>query len=154
MLENPPYFYYVGLEGMFVGNRWIQAPESLRGFHSAGNGGLVVDYGTTFTMPPAKLRRLKAEFLLTLGKDNERAEDGEEAIGRDESRWMESVPKLVLVFRGNASVEIPEEESRSHVASSNTPGASLWWGPHGRTNSGRLVGPRGCQATFGSRTLK
>ncbi|XP_031482578.1 probable aspartyl protease At4g16563 [Nymphaea colorata] len=118
LLPNPrkPYFYYVGLEGALVGNRWISAPESLRGVDSAGNGGLVVDSGTTFTTLPGEFfQRVKAEFVRGLGGSLERASDVEEASGVgpcyyvEGGDWRRTVPGLVLVFRGNASVELPKE---------------------------------------------
>nr|VVV78941.1 unnamed protein product [Nymphaea colorata] len=161
MPENPgkPYLYYVGLEGVFVGNRWIQAPESLKGFDSAGNGGLAVDSGTTFTL----FHRVE-EFVLTLGKNRQRAGDVEEASGLgpcfyvEENNWMTSVPKLVLVFRGNASVDLPKEScffrfgrrrSQAHVANSKNPGCFLMVGTtEGEDGDEEVSGPAGVLGNF------
>ncbi|KAK6157988.1 hypothetical protein DH2020_005302 [Rehmannia glutinosa] len=56
LLENPKhsYFYCVGLEAVTIGKIKIPAPESLRRVDRRGNGGMVVDSGTTFTMLPKK----------------------------------------------------------------------------------------------------
>ncbi|KQK05459.1 probable aspartyl protease At4g16563 [Brachypodium distachyon] len=45
-----PNFYYIGLEGVTIGdNAAIPAPPSLSGIDSEGNGGVIVDTGTTYT---------------------------------------------------------------------------------------------------------
>ncbi|CAK7336948.1 unnamed protein product [Dovyalis caffra] len=55
MLNNPMYpdYYYIGLEAITVGNvRATEAPSSLREFDSQGNGGMLIDSGTTYTHLP------------------------------------------------------------------------------------------------------
>lgn len=55
MLKNPTYhnYYYIGLEAVTVGNvSATQVPLSLREFDSQGNGGLLIDSGTTYTHLP------------------------------------------------------------------------------------------------------
>ncbi|KAJ6764593.1 CHLOROPLAST NUCLEOID DNA-BINDING PROTEIN-LIKE [Salix koriyanagi] len=55
MLKSPMYpnYYYVGLEAITVGNvSAIEVPSSLREFDSLGNGGMLVDSGTTYTHLP------------------------------------------------------------------------------------------------------
>lgn len=48
-----PNFYYVGLEGIKVGNFSVtEIPLSLREFDSSGNGGMLIDSGTTYTHLP------------------------------------------------------------------------------------------------------
>ncbi|KAJ8452367.1 hypothetical protein Cgig2_006172 [Carnegiea gigantea] len=51
-LEYPNY-YYIGLEGITVGNASMkQAPTNLREFDAEGNGGMMIDSGTTYTHLP------------------------------------------------------------------------------------------------------
>jgi hypothetical protein len=55
MLKSPMYpnYYYVGLEAITVGNvSATEVPSSLREFDSLGNGGMLVDSGTTYTHLP------------------------------------------------------------------------------------------------------
>nr|XP_011460458.1 PREDICTED: probable aspartic protease At2g35615 isoform X1 [Fragaria vesca subsp. vesca] len=55
MLKSPiyPNNYYIGLEAITIGNNSItQVPLSLREFDSQGNGGMLIDSGTTYTHLP------------------------------------------------------------------------------------------------------
>lgn len=47
-----PNFYYIGLEGIGVGDGTTAAPPSLSSIDSQGNGGTIVDTGTTYTSLP------------------------------------------------------------------------------------------------------
>ncbi|KAI4312502.1 hypothetical protein MLD38_037309 [Melastoma candidum] len=58
MLQSSMYpnYYYTGLEGVTVGNAdRIQVPTILREFDSQGNGGFLIDSGTTYTHFPDPL---------------------------------------------------------------------------------------------------
>ncbi|KAL6992010.1 hypothetical protein U1Q18_010121 [Sarracenia purpurea var. burkii] len=55
MLKSPmfPNYYYIGLEGLSVGNsRVTEVPLILREFDLFGNGGFLIDSGTTYTHFP------------------------------------------------------------------------------------------------------
>ncbi|KAM1107777.1 hypothetical protein EV1_004464 [Malus domestica] len=56
MLKSPMYpnNYYIGIEAITIGNASAvtQVPSSLREFDSQGNGGLLIDSGTTYTHFP------------------------------------------------------------------------------------------------------
>ncbi|KAK9268013.1 hypothetical protein L1049_010452 [Liquidambar formosana] len=55
MLKSPMYpnYYYIGVEAITVGNISATAvPLSLREFDSHGNGGMLIDSGTTYTHLP------------------------------------------------------------------------------------------------------
>lgn len=55
MLTTPMYpsFYYIGLEAITITNSTvIEAPSSLRAIDSQGNGGMLIDSGTTYTHLP------------------------------------------------------------------------------------------------------
>ncbi|XP_052210938.1 probable aspartyl protease At4g16563 [Diospyros lotus] len=119
MLDNPkhPYFYSVGLEAVSVGNRRIPAPESLRKIDRDGNGGIVVDSGTTFTVLPAELYdSVVGEFTRRMGRARKRASVVEEKTGLSPCYYLgESagevarVPAVVLHFGGNSSVALPRK---------------------------------------------
>ncbi|KAG9150332.1 hypothetical protein Leryth_027704 [Lithospermum erythrorhizon] len=115
MLENPkhPYFYCVGLEGISLGRTRIESPQCLKDVDSKGNGGMVVDSGTTFTMLPAKFHEnVVAEFRTRVDKVYNRASHIEENTGLSPCYYINddiSVPKLVLHFGGNSSVAMPRK---------------------------------------------
>ncbi|KAF5180219.1 Aspartyl protease family protein [Thalictrum thalictroides] len=117
ILHNPkhPYFYCVGLEAITVGKKRIPAMESLKRVNRKGNGGMVVDSGTTFTMLPTKLyEAIVTEFENTIGSVLTRANQVEEQTGLNACYYYDNelvsltkVPKLVLHFVGNSSVTLP-----------------------------------------------
>ncbi|XP_027337630.1 probable aspartyl protease At4g16563 [Abrus precatorius] len=116
MLENPkhPYFYCVGLDGISVGKRTIPAPEMLRRVNRRGDGGVVVDSGTTFTMLPAGFYdSVVAEFDGRVGRENERARRVEEKTGLAPCYYLNAmvkVPAVTLRFAGgNSSVVLPRK---------------------------------------------
>ncbi|KAJ6847164.1 putative aspartyl protease [Iris pallida] len=85
MLKNPvfPNYYYIGLEGIGVGNgSLVEVPSSLNSFDPEGNGGLLIDSGTTYTHLPGPLYdRLLRELGSTIAYP--RAEDVERRTGFD-----------------------------------------------------------------------
>ncbi|XP_043718364.1 probable aspartyl protease At4g16563 [Telopea speciosissima] len=119
MLDNPkyPYFYCVGLEAVSVGGSRIPAPEILKRVNSKGDGGMVVDSGTTFTMLPAKLyEAVVAEFDHRVGRVYKRSRETEDQTGLSPCYYIDDsvnkaafakVPKLALHFVGNATVVLP-----------------------------------------------
>ncbi|KAL8258214.1 hypothetical protein R6Q59_030255 [Mikania micrantha] len=59
MLNNPMYpnYYYIGLEGISItqetgSGSLVQVPSNLKNFDSSGNGGMLIDSGTTYTHLP------------------------------------------------------------------------------------------------------
>ncbi|XP_051115506.1 probable aspartyl protease At4g16563 [Andrographis paniculata] len=118
MLDNPKhkYFYCVGLEGVSIGKRRIPAPASLQRVDRRGNGGMVVDSGTTFTMLPRRFyKAVVGEFDRRVGAVYRRARAVEDRTGlgpcyygkEENEKLAAKVPKLVFHFGGNASVEMP-----------------------------------------------
>ncbi|KAA8521388.1 hypothetical protein F0562_012050 [Nyssa sinensis] len=117
MLHNPrhPYFYCVGLEAVLVGKRRIVTPESLKRVDRGGNGGMVVDSGTTFTMLPSELyESVVTEFNRRLGHVSKRASQTEDKTGLSPCYYFDDsvdvaakVPAVVLHFVGNSSVVLP-----------------------------------------------
>ncbi|KAK4262607.1 hypothetical protein QN277_028148 [Acacia crassicarpa] len=118
MIENPkhPYFYCVGLMGISVGNSTIPASKMLSRVDEEGNGGMVVDSGTTFTMLPASLyNSVVAEFNGRVGRVHERAGEVEDKTGLgpcyfSEKKKTVEIPTVTLHFVGNnSSVVLPRK---------------------------------------------
>lgn len=109
MLRNPkhPYFYCVGLAGISVGKRNIPAPEMMKKVDRNGDGGVVVDSGTTFTMLPASLYdSVVSEFGIRVGRVAKRASDVEEKTGLGPCYFLKGlveVPTVTWHFVGNGS---------------------------------------------------
>ncbi|CAN0842225.1 Probable aspartyl protease At4g16563 [Linum grandiflorum] len=115
LLDNPkhPYFYTVGLVGISVGKRYIQAPNLLKRIDREGTGGLVVDSGTTYTMLPGRYYdAVVTEFDNRVGQVHKRAKGVEGRTGLSPCYYYDivaSVPSMILHFSGNrSSVEIPK----------------------------------------------
>ncbi|CAL5015713.1 unnamed protein product [Urochloa decumbens] len=115
LLHNPkhPYFYSVALEAVTVGATRIPANPSLGRVDRAGNGGMVVDSGTTFTMLPGETHALVAgAFARAMDAAGfARAERAEAETGLAPcyryAATDSGVPPLALHFRGNATVALP-----------------------------------------------
>ncbi|CAD6260172.1 unnamed protein product [Miscanthus lutarioriparius] len=116
LLHNPkhPYFYSVALEAVSVGATRIQARPELARVDRAGNGGMVVDSGTTFTMLPNETyaRVVEAFARAMAAAGFARAERAEEQTGLTPCYHYAAasdrgVPPLALHFRGNATVALP-----------------------------------------------
>lgn len=79
-----PNYYYIGLEAVTVGNvnATTKVPLTLREFDSQGNGGLLIDSGTTYTHLPEPFY---SELLSVLESDitYPRAKEQEEKTGFD-----------------------------------------------------------------------
>ncbi|KAH6818070.1 Eukaryotic aspartyl protease family protein [Perilla frutescens var. frutescens] len=117
LLENPKhsYFYCVGLKAVSIGKRIIPAPVSLQRVDQRGNGGMVVDSGTTFTMLPRKFYlSVVGEFDRRVGETHRRSSAVEERTGLspcyygdEREKSFNDVPKLALHFGGNSTVVMP-----------------------------------------------
>ena len=119
LLDNPkhPYFYSVGLDAISVGSQRIPAPENLKSVDREGNGGVVVDSGTTYTLlPTGFFKSVAAELERRVGKVVKRDREAELRTGLSPCFGLELgkrnlgfiVPNLVLHFGGNnCSVVLP-----------------------------------------------
>ncbi|KAK7252677.1 hypothetical protein RIF29_36794 [Crotalaria pallida] len=109
MLRNPkhPYFYCVGLAGISVGKKMLPAPEILRRVDGKGDGGMVVDSGTTFTMLPASLyESVVGEFDARVRRVHVRAREIENKTGLGPCYYLDRVSEVPVVtfhFVGNGS---------------------------------------------------
>ncbi|CAI0540790.1 unnamed protein product [Linum tenue] len=116
MLTSPlyPNYYYVGLEALTVVGTTTTAetPTSLREFDSQGNGGMLMDSGTTYTHLPEPYY---SDLLSTLRSAivYPRAADVETKTGFDLCYRVPSVavgfPVVTFRFLNNVSVVLGEE---------------------------------------------
>ncbi|WVZ99199.1 hypothetical protein U9M48_044531 [Paspalum notatum var. saurae] len=115
-----PNFYYVGLEGVGVGNGTAAAaPPSLSGVDAEGNGGVLVDTGTTYTHLPDPFY---ASVLEALGSaaPYERARDVEARTGFGLCLRVpcarapcadDQLPPVSLRLRGGATLTLPKQST-------------------------------------------
>ncbi|GAV62806.1 Asp domain-containing protein [Cephalotus follicularis] len=115
-----PNYYYIGLEAITVGNvnNATEVPLSLRGFDSQGNGGLMIDSGTTYThLPEPFYSQLLSILQATITYP--RATEIETRTGFDLcynipcpkntlANHVDILPSITFHFLNNASLVLPE----------------------------------------------
>ncbi|GKV44265.1 hypothetical protein SLEP1_g51462 [Rubroshorea leprosula] len=122
MLKSPilyPNYYYIGLEAITVGNYTTanEAPLNLKEFDSQGNGGMIIDSGTTYTHLPDPFY---SQLLSTLGSmiPHPRATEFEMKTGFDlcykvpcpNNTFRNDVfPPITFHFLNNVSLVLPQE---------------------------------------------
>ncbi|GFQ05608.1 aspartic proteinase nepenthesin-2 [Phtheirospermum japonicum] len=118
MLYNPvyPYFYYIGLKGVTVGDTTIQAPVSLSEFNSSGDGGFLMDSGTTYTHLPEPFYSQLLSTLKSVIK-YPRAEDVEDGSWSDlcydmpirkNNSQPDGLPSVTFHFLNNVSLTLAQ----------------------------------------------
>ncbi|XP_057829804.2 probable aspartyl protease At4g16563 [Cryptomeria japonica] len=132
MLDNPMYpnYYYIGLEGIIINNTYLEVPLSLQGFDSEGNGGMIIDSGTTYTHLPEKFYK---QILSTLQEiiPYSRSHEYEKRTAFDlcyqttASQNQQSFPTISFRFKNNITIVLPSENhfysfSPPSVSSNNT----------------------------------
>lgn len=124
MLKSPMYpnYYYVGLEAVTLGNLTApNVPQSLREFDYEGNGGLLIDSGTTYTHLPEPFY---SELLSTLQLliSYPRATKHEQLTGFDLCYTVPApnntiivtgdvLPSITFHFLNNVSLVLPEQNT-------------------------------------------
>ncbi|KAG6423570.1 hypothetical protein SASPL_113971 [Salvia splendens] len=122
-VESPMYpnFYYIGLEAITVGNTTpTQVPLNLRGFDSAGNEGMIIDSGTTYTHLPEPFYSQLVETL-EAAITYPRATQVEERSGFslcyhvpcqfNNILGADDIPPITFHFLKNASLTLPQGNS-------------------------------------------
>ncbi|KAL5577674.1 hypothetical protein UlMin_019373 [Ulmus minor] len=117
MLKSPMYpnYYYIGLEAVSVGNfSTTQVPLTMREFDSHGNGGMLIDSGTTYThLPEPIYSQLLSNLRSSISYP--RAEDIETKTGFDlcykipyysNNNFTDDhdLPSITFHFLNNASI--------------------------------------------------
>ncbi|KAL8168095.1 hypothetical protein V2J09_009594 [Rumex salicifolius] len=109
-----PYseYYYISLSKFVVGGKVVQIPSEYLVASAKGNGGVIVDSGSTFTfMERAVFGPVARELEKQMSK-YKRAEEVEQESGLGPCYNITGqadveVPKLVLVFTGGARMDLP-----------------------------------------------
>ncbi|CAA0823838.1 Eukaryotic aspartyl protease family protein [Striga hermonthica] len=132
LLDNPryPYFYYIGLESVTVGNKVnIPAPESLRVLSSSGKGGVIIDSATSNTHLPGPLYSDLLKAIKSMVKYS-RALDMEAKTAfhlcyrvPKNNATPGGFPSITFHFLNNVSLELPPGNLFYKVA---PPKKSLW----------------------------
>ncbi|WCJ41889.1 Eukaryotic aspartyl protease family protein [Euphorbia peplus] len=107
-------YYYIGLRRISVGSRNVKIPYKYLTPGKDGNGGTVIDSGTTFTyMAKDALEKLSSEFISQV-KNYKRAVQVEQLTGLRPCFNVAGAkrldfPKLTLHFKGGSDLELPTE---------------------------------------------
>ncbi|KAG4195946.1 hypothetical protein ERO13_A06G140600v2 [Gossypium hirsutum] len=119
MLKSPmfPNYYYIGLEAITVGNvKSAEVPLNLREFDSQGNGGMLIDSGTTYTHLPEPFYSQLLSMLQPMIA-YPRATDVERRTGFDlcyevpcpNNRFTnDPFPSITFHFMNNVSLVLPQ----------------------------------------------
>ncbi|KAL0398158.1 UNVERIFIED_CONTAM: Ras-related protein RAa [Sesamum radiatum] len=123
ILKSPMYpnYYYIGLEAVTVGNTTAtQVPLNLREFDSSGNGGMIIDSGTTYTHLPEPLYSQLLSVLQS-AVTYARATEVEERSGFDlcyripcpnnNISLADDLPSITFHFLNNVSLTLPQGNS-------------------------------------------
>lgn len=110
LLQNPSSetFYYVQIEALRVGGKVLSIPASVWAIDSQGNGGAVIDSGTTLTFfsEPAYsmiLAAFKSEIRYRVAPSTAQLDLCYNLSGIQNPKF----PKLSILFRGNAVFRPP-----------------------------------------------
>ncbi|KAJ4705376.1 aspartic proteinase nepenthesin-2-like [Melia azedarach] len=107
-------YYYVGLRKIVVGNKHVKIPYKYLVPGSDGNGGSIVDSGSTFTfLEKPVFEAVAEEFIKQMGNYS-RATDVENKSGLKpcfdiSGKKLVNVPELTLLFKGGAKMALPLE---------------------------------------------
>ncbi|KAK6131610.1 hypothetical protein DH2020_034624 [Rehmannia glutinosa] len=113
--SNPSFldYYYVTLRKITVGGVNVKAPYKFLVADSAGNGGTIVDSGTTFTFMDDQVFELVArEFEKQVGENYSRAMEVEKQSGlrpcfNVSGENTITLPQLTFHFKGGAEMNLP-----------------------------------------------
>ncbi|KAL0352706.1 UNVERIFIED_CONTAM: putative aspartyl protease [Sesamum angustifolium] len=123
ILKSPMYpnYYYIGLEAVTVGNTTAtQVPLNLREFDSSGNGGMIIDSGTTYTHLPEPFYSQLLSVLQS-AVTYSRVTEVEERSGFDlcyripcpnnNISLADDLPAITFHFLNNVSLTLPQGNS-------------------------------------------
>ncbi|PKA58330.1 Aspartic proteinase nepenthesin-2 [Apostasia shenzhenica] len=118
-------YYYIGLRKITVGGKKVQIPYKALAPGADGNGGTIVDSGTTFTfMEPPVFEPVAAAFVAQVAGRLNRSGEVEGLTGLKlcfelpEKAVEVSLPALVFHFKGGAEMQLPVENYFVLVGSS------------------------------------
>ncbi|MCL7037878.1 hypothetical protein MKW94_027403 [Papaver nudicaule] len=108
-------YYYVGLRKITVGGKKVKIPYDFLSLGADGNGGTIVDSGSTFTFMEGKIFELVANEIENQVRQYKRASEVETSSGlrpcfelpKNHKGMKIALPKLSLHFKGGAEMELP-----------------------------------------------
>ena len=122
MSSNPAFeeYYYVTLRHIIVGEKRVKIPYKFMVPGSGGNGGTIVDSGSTFTFMEKPVFEAVATEIETQMANYTRATNMEARAGLKPCFNLSGVdsvpfPRLVFQFKGGAKMELPVANSFSLV---------------------------------------
>ncbi|ERN16159.1 probable aspartyl protease At4g16563 [Amborella trichopoda] len=113
--ENKAFqvYYYLGLRKITVGGKKVKIPYELLKLEPSGNGGCIIDSGTTFTFMEREIfDRVAEKFEAEVGLEREKAIEESSGlrpcfnVSKGENLTL---PKLGFHFKGGATMELPLE---------------------------------------------
>ncbi|XP_065043860.1 probable aspartyl protease At4g16563 [Musa acuminata AAA Group] len=116
--EGSPFsvYYYIGLREMAVGGKKVRVPRSALAPSPSGDGGAIVDSGTTFTyMAPPVFEPVLAAFVDRVAHRYNRSADMEARTGLRPCFALPpdatevDLPELTFRFKGGAEMRLPLE---------------------------------------------
>ncbi|KAK0584349.1 hypothetical protein LWI29_011685 [Acer saccharum] len=117
-------YYYVGLRKITVGKKHVKIPYKYLAPGSDGNGGTIVDSGSTFTYLERPIfEAVTQEFIKQMGNYS-RAADVEKLSGLKPCFHISgeksmSIPELTLQFKGGAKMGLPLQNYFAFVNNNN-----------------------------------
>ncbi|XP_044490321.1 probable aspartyl protease At4g16563 [Mangifera indica] len=107
-------YYYVLLRKIVVGNRHVKVPHRFLAPGSDGNGGTIVDSGSTLTfMEKPIFEAVAEEFIKQMGNNSrapkEEIQSGLRPCFKISGDKSGNIPKLTFQFKGGAKMALPLE---------------------------------------------
>nr|XP_043631987.1 probable aspartyl protease At4g16563 [Erigeron canadensis] len=104
-------YYYVNLRKITVGGKTVRIPYGYLVSGSDGNGGTIIDSGTTFTFMDSHIHNLVAKEFESQMSKYKRASDVEKGTGLrpcfNISGKLTKFPELMFHFKGGAKLALP-----------------------------------------------
>lgn len=117
-------YYYLNLRRIYVGSKHVKIPYKFLAPGTDGNGGSIVDSGSTFTFMDRPAFELVAEEFATQMSNYSRDKDLEKLTGLGpcfniSGNGSVTVPELIFEFKGGAKMELPLSNYFSFVGSAD-----------------------------------
>jgi hypothetical protein len=120
-----PYsdFYYIGLKRVSVGGKRLKLPSKLLRFDTKGNGGTIIDSGTSFTLFPETIyNQIAGEFASQIGYRRAREVEAITGLGlcynfSGVEYTNIQLPEFSFHFKGGSDMVLPDENCFVQVSS-------------------------------------
>ncbi|ESQ45251.1 hypothetical protein EUTSA_v10010339mg [Eutrema salsugineum] len=117
-------YYYLNLRRIFVGSKRVKIPYKYLAPGTDGNGGTIVDSGTTLTFMEQPIFDLVAEEFATQMSNYSREKDLEKTTGigpcfNISGKGSLTVPDLTFEFKGGAKMKLPTSNYFAFVKSND-----------------------------------